>query len=422
LTKELTIDYVDVSSLEFGEFTRLIDGKLTINKEELMNLVNKSVFDYFDIKIVSPGESVRILSLHDCTQPRCKVDDPDTSYPGIWGKLAPAGEGRTVALRGVLVSEIYYPKANVKWYLDMCEPCSNYSYYAKHHHVIIDAKPAKFISDLSYAEALKHAALTINVHLARLAIGMKPDKTEVFSNKVLEGPEYDSLPRVAYLCIHLASFDTWNFLYYGQSALGYLPTVVHPTEILDGAMIYRYWEFTYALQNEPYIKELFSRHGKDLIFTGVVFANNVMRIDDKNAMTMLAASLCKNTLNADCVMVNKSGMGHSQLDASMAYNWCEKLGMPATLNLSGVSNDAPGDMLIISDPKVDAIVNSGRDFVLKHPKVERLIAEDAIMPNLVGIDPWGPFEHTTSCAYAGIFGQLGDFYTTTDADINWNTK
>lgn len=44
-------------------------------------------------------------------QPRCKADAPETSYPGIWGKLAPMGEGRTVALKGVVVSDIYYAKA-----------------------------------------------------------------------------------------------------------------------------------------------------------------------------------------------------------------------------------------------------------------------------------------------------------------------
>lgn len=423
MCRELSIDYVNIRNVMFGNRTELRDGVLTLDKEELMALANKPVFDSFDIKIASPGDSCRILGVHEVMQPRCKVDAPETSYPGAWGSLAPAGEGRTVALRGVVITELYYPKANVKWYLDMCEPCSHYSYYARHHHIILDATPGSGISDLTYSEALKHSALSINVHLAKLAIGQTPDKTEFFSHRPLDegqrGKDGKKLPRVAYLCTLQATTDFWNFLYYGQSAVGYLPIIVQPTEILDGAVIFRYWENTYVLQNDPYVKELLSRHGKDLDFAGVVFANNTMRIGDKSAMGLIAAGLCKNTLRADCVMVNKSGMGHAQLDAVMAFNWCESMGMTAAVNLAGVSNDTPGDMLVIADPKVDAVVNSGRHFLLEHPRVERLIGEDVNVPSLLGLDPRGPFTHTTNYAYAGVYGQLGDCYRTMDDDITW---
>lgn len=178
----------------------------------------------------------------------------------------------------------------------------------------------------------------------------------------------------------MASHDTWNFLYYGQSALNFLPIVVQPTEILDGAMVWRYWEPNYYLQNEVYIKELMKRHGKDLEFVGVVFANNVMKIDAKDTMGMIAATLCKDTLQADCVMLNKSGMGHCQLDSALTFNWCQRLGMTTVLNLSAVSNDQPGDMLVIADPKVDAVINSGRNWDLDHPRVERLVGEKQTSP------------------------------------------
>ena len=41
-------------------------------------------------------------------------------------------------------------------------------------------------------------------------------------------------------------------------------------------MIWHYWEPNYLLQNEVYIKELMRRHGKELEFVRIVFANNVM--------------------------------------------------------------------------------------------------------------------------------------------------
>ena len=415
MTKRLQIDYIKVRDVKFGEKTSLDKGVLTVNKEDLLKEAASDLFGSLDIQLVRPGENCRILGLHDVMQPRCKADHPEESYPGIWGKLAPAGEGRTVALKGVVVSDIYYAKCNVKYYMDMGGPCAKYSNFSRHFHVCIDATPGEGVSDASYAEALKRASLSVNVFLAKLTIGLEPDETEVFERKPV--PAEKKLPKVAYLVTHMASHDTWNFLYYGQSALNFLPIVVQPTEILDGAMIWRYWEPNYFLQNEVYIKELMKRHGKDLEFVGVVFDNNVMKIDGKDTMSMISATLCKDTLGADCVMLNKSGMGHCQLDSALAFNWCQKLGMTAALNLSAVSNHEPGDMLVIADPEVDAVINSGRNWDLDHPKVDRLVGEKANVPCLLGLDPRGPFKHTTNFCYQGIWSQLGDCYVTTDSDI-----
>lgn len=415
MTKKLIIDYVNIKKVKFGGKTELKDGILFLNKEELEKLCANSLFESLDIKIAYPGESCRILGVHDIMQPRCKADNPEKSYPGIWGKLAPAGEGRTVALKGVLISDIYYPKCNIKYYFDMGGPCAKYTNFSRHYHIILDAKPKEGVSDLSYAEALKYSSLTLNVFLAKLAIGLKPDKTEVFEMGPVDPSK--KLPKVAYLTTHMASHDTWNFLIYGQSAIGFLPTIIQPTEILDGAMIWRYWEPNYFLQNEIYVRELLSRHGKDLEFVGMVIDNNVMRVDDKNAMGMMAATLCKETLKADCVVLNKSGMGHCQLDSALTFNWAEKFGMKCVLNLAGVSNDIPNDMLVIADPNVDAVVNSGRNFDLHHPEVERVIGEDTNVPSLLGVNVKGPFVHTTNYAYQGIWSQLGDYFQTTDDDL-----
>ena len=93
------------------------------------------------------------------------------------------------------------------------------------------------------------------------------------------------------------------------------------------------------------------------------------------------------------------------------------MGMPCVMNLSAVSNDKPGDMLVISDPKIDAVVNSGRNYDLHHPRVDRVIGEGTNVPSLMGVDVQGPFVHTTNFAYQGIWSQLGDCYVTTDADL-----
>ncbi|MDY3868103.1 MAG: glycine/sarcosine/betaine reductase component B subunit [Pyramidobacter sp.] len=142
MSKHLQIDYVNVKKVQFGEVTQLEDGVLTINKEELKAKINSSIFSSLEIHLVAPGEDCRVLAIHDIMQPRCKADHPEESYPGLWGKLAPAGEGRTVALRGVMVGEIMNAPCNIKYYMDMGGPCAKYTCFSRHFHVIIDAFPA----------------------------------------------------------------------------------------------------------------------------------------------------------------------------------------------------------------------------------------------------------------------------------------
>ena len=157
-----------------------------------------------------PGESCRILSIHDVMQPRCKVDHPEESYPGIWGKLSLVGEGRTVALKGVVISDIYHAKCNIKYYLDIGGPAAKYSNFSRHFHICIDATTGEGVADATYAKALKHASLSLSVHLEKLGINLPPDETEVFEREPVAPAR--KLPKVAYLVTHMVSHDTWNFL------------------------------------------------------------------------------------------------------------------------------------------------------------------------------------------------------------------
>ena len=175
MAKRLQVDYVRVRDVNFGEETSLRDGILTINKEEALKVVQSDLFGSVDLKIAKPGDDTRILGVHDIMQPRCKADHPEESYPGMWGKLAPAGEGRTVALKGVVISDIYYAKCNIKYYMDMGGECAKYSNFTRHINICLDATVGEGVSDLSYTIALKQASLSLNVWLAKLAIGVKPD-------------------------------------------------------------------------------------------------------------------------------------------------------------------------------------------------------------------------------------------------------
>jgi len=72
-----------------------------------------------------------------------------------------------------------------------------------------------------------------------------------------------------------------------------LPTVVHPNEILDGALIFALAALTFHAQNNPVIEELYRRHGHDLWFAGVVLTLAPVTFAEKERNALLAARLSK---------------------------------------------------------------------------------------------------------------------------------
>ena len=74
---------------------------------------------------------------------------------------------------------------------------------------------------------------------------------------------------------------------------------------------------------------------------------------------MMAALTARDYMHADITINTKAGMGHCQLEQQMMHIWSEQLGMKAVTVMPGVSSEKPGDLLVISDPRVDAVVHSG---------------------------------------------------------------
>jgi hypothetical protein len=55
-----------------------------------------------DIDVARPGDSARIICVHDIMQPKLKAEGPGTVYPGIAGRPVDiVGQGRTHRLDGM---------------------------------------------------------------------------------------------------------------------------------------------------------------------------------------------------------------------------------------------------------------------------------------------------------------------------------
>lgn len=417
MSKRLQVDYIDVVGLEYGESTCLKNRTLYISQSDLFSRIDTSMFASAEIIIARPGEDVRILGVADCTQPRVKADDPEATFPGLLGKVVPAGDGRTLALRGILVTELYPLKANIKTLLDMNGPIADISMFSRHNHIILDFRPKEGVEAATFAQAQKIAALTIAVYLAKLGLECPIDESRVYElTPVGPGKDGKPLPKVAYVTSQWAGFDTQQFFFYGQSAIGSLPFVVHPNEILDGALVYRYYGEQYHYQEEAVIKELYDRHGKDIEFVGMIVTCGKTETTAKNVSSMIGAQFAKEYLHADIVLNTKIGMHHCQLEQQMIHIWSEKMGMKSVCIMPAVSNEKPGDLMIISDPRVDAVIHSGCVGVMEYPYMPKLIGVPDI-PALMAFDLHGPFTITTNGSVAGNFSFQGANHTTESLDV-----
>lgn len=76
----------------------------------------------------------------------------------------------------------------------------------------------------------------------------------------------------------------------------------------------------------------------------------------------------------------------------------------------------PGDLLVISDPRVDAVVHSGDVKTMTYPHIETLIGVHDI-PALMAFDLHGPFTITTNGTVVGGNTTQGANYMTEDLDL-----
>ena len=179
---------------------------------------------------------------------------------------------------------------------------------------------------------------------------------------------------------------------YGDNPRRFFPTVFHPNEFMDGAMVsctYDYSpglrNFTYSVMANPVIEGLYERHGKELDFAGVVVANAMLALADKKRSAVMAARLIKFVLGADGVIITKEGGGHPDIDLMECCEQCELLGVKSSLiNSEMLSPEGTGLSMIAFSKFADCVISVGNgDEMVDLPSVKRVIGGEA-MVNISG--------------------------------------
>jgi glycine reductase len=365
----LEIQSIDIKDIRPGSKTHAKDNILYVNLEELQEILLKdSRIKSVDIHLVYPGDKVRIVNLMDVVQPRCKIEKVEADFPGFIGKMQVAGSGRTRSLRGVgvLVSN---PYTNRKYsaLLDMSGLVAEMSRYGKMKHISIAPAMADGTEERDFEDAVKMAGLKTAVYLARGAEGHPVDEVEVYELDIPNPHGKSNLPKVAYYYQlyspqhdHLGISDP---CFYGTSIRNLTPTIIHPNEVLDGGIVGAHTIRaldTYTIQNHGVIKELYRRHGKELIFVGVVCGVANLEPVTRSKQAVMASNLVKNVLGAEGVILTKIHGGLPHVDLALVAEECEKLGVKTAIFTQPlISFGTLADTLLFNAEAVNLIITVG---------------------------------------------------------------
>jgi glycine reductase len=383
----LELQYHDIQSVEWATQTSVSNGQLRISREDLVaQLLQDQRLAGVSAELVHPGESCRILGVSDIVEPRVKVDPSGGDFPGALGPIQSVGSGVTRVLRGMAVTMTHPLERLPGHVVDMrSAPLADHSAtelsrFAGLHHLVLLPRLADGVVGDDAHNVLRLAVLRAAVWLAR-SVGNDeaPDAHAGFS---LE-PVAPDLPRVAYvyqLHSHQRPTVPGEPVLYGDNCRHLLPTILHPNEVLDGAVLCAYGSMsmeTYGIQNHGVILDLYARHGVDLNFVGVVVYVANQLAEERQRATLIASNLVMHTLRADAAVFTKSGGGAPNVDMALIAERCEELDVKSTLILweTGAPGATDQDATLFNAPSLDAIISIGATRLrLELGPVDRVVA------------------------------------------------
>ena len=367
---KLRLESYGVNAVQLGPKTTLDRGTLTINAEELCQVArcDESISDV-KLELVSPGEETRIIHVLDAVEPRGKVSGDRTVFPGFLGPARTVGDGTTRRLRGMAVlASAQLPEATGgilefnEGIIDMSGPGAELCACSNTHNLVLLFTPRSGVTNQEFESAIRQGTLQVSRHLVEAALaGADPDDVEEFEL----GPADPGLPRVAYIDqVQQQGFLVQTFLY-GQPVASLVPTVLHPNEYFDGAIVsgnYRNMMKvpTWLRLNHPVIQELYRHHGRDLNFVGVILCRG--HHDDhelKERNGYMVANLAR-LLGVQGAVMTLEGTGNTWVDFMQSVKALEQSGVRTVQivhELGGV--DGKDWPIVDYVSEADAIITGG---------------------------------------------------------------
>lgn len=391
---KLEIGNFYVKDAVFGEKTMFENGILTINKQEAMDyILEDEHITELNLFIAKPGDNTRIVPVKEAVEPRIRPDGRAV-FPGVTGELQSAGSGVVHALKGcnVLGVGMHYGSFG-DGLIDMGGQGAKYTLYSQLINICLVADTDEV--EERFEQQKKNTAIRIGSHRLAEYLGnavkdLVPEEVETFELDpvIKRTEEVSKLPSVVLVMQPQSQMEElgYNDLVYGWDMNKYVPTFMHPNEVLDGALISgsfmpssSKWS-TYDFQNFPTIRELYKEHGKSLNFLGIIMSNLNVSLEQKNRSAIFVAQMAK-SLGADGAIVTEEGYGNPDADYILCIAALEDVGVKTV----GISNECTGrdgasQPLVTLDVKANALVSTGNvSQLIELPPADLVIGELAAL-------------------------------------------
>lgn len=379
----LELGKILINDVKFSSETKVDNGVLYINKEELVaHLMEDEHLKSVDVDLAKPGESVRITPVKDVVEPRVKVNGAGGMFPGMISKVDVVGSGRTHVLKGAAVMTVGKIVGFQEGIIDMTGPGADYTPFSKTNNIVLIVEPAEGVATHAYEKAVRMAGLKAAVYLGQAGKEVEPNEVEVFETKPLfeQAEELKGLPKVAYVQMLQSQGLLHDTYVYGVDAKQIVPTLLYPTEIMDGAILSGNCvsacdkNTTYHHLNNPVIRAMYEQHGKEINFVGVIITNENVYLADKERSSNWTAKLCE-FLNLDGAIVSQEGFGNPDTDLIMNCKKIEAKGVKTVIITDEYAGrDGASQSLADADAAANAVVTGGNaNETIVLPKLDKVI-------------------------------------------------
>lgn len=386
---KLELRRIHIKDIQLGNETSVKNGVLTVNKEELIEKLKEDErIKEIKIDLARPGEKVRIIPVKDVIEPRVKIEGSGNGFPGVTTKMEQLGEGKVNVLYGAAVMTIGDIVGFQEGVVDMWGEGAKWTPFSKTLNIVIDIIPVEGLTPHAHETTVRLAGLKAAELIGEAGRNVEPDEVLVYEmgSHVEEANKYPNLPKVAYVEMLISQGLLHDGYIYGVNSQLILPTLLHPNEELDGAVISGNCVAacdkitTYQHQNNSAILDLYAQHGKTINFLGVILTPELTTLEGKFRTCDYTAKLCK-SLGADGVIISEEGYGNPDSDLLMICKRLEDAKIKTVLITDECSGwDGMSQPLADTKQEAVAVVSTGN---VSH--VINLLPADKVLGNAKAI-------------------------------------
>ncbi len=385
---------IKINDIKLADKTEVKDHVLYVCEKEIKTaLLEDARIKDIKLDVARPGDKTRIIPVKDVIEPRVKIEGSRAGFPGVTTKMGQCGEGFTKCLKGAALVTIGDMVGFQEGVIDMWGEGAKYTPFSKTVNLVMDISVVDGIKPHIHEEVVRLAGLKASEIVGKAAIPVECDEKREYNIGTIreESEKYPNLPRIVYVEMLISQGLLHDSYIYGVNSSQILPTLAHPNEELDNAVISGNCVAacdkitTYQHQNNAVILDLYKQHGKTINFMGVILTPELTTLDGKFRTCDFTAKIAHD-LGADGVIVSEEGYGNPDSDLVMICGRCEKKGIKTVLITDECAGwDGMSQPLADTAPEAVAVVSTGNvSHVIHLEPADKVIGNDKAIQTVAG--------------------------------------